>query len=399
MLKVEVSGVRMTEIRSVVNYPVVTTKPSVNFKAVSAMPNHQQEVDTFIKQQEKEQKAAKRKQNLMYGLQAGAMLAIIASIYFMAKSSQGMGKKTSELKEIWSDLGNSAKVEDLALPKGLTDFLSKFKNSVDNPTALKERGGSPMKSVLLYGPPGTGKTTFAKAMAKEFPDSKFASLDVTSLGSEYQSVSERNLNKAVDMICKEADKNPNKRFFVFIDEIDSVMMVDNSLSAKHSNDMLNEFKKCFTEKLGKRDNIITIGATNLPINIEKGITIGGKSLDRPMLDRFSEKVLVDLPTKEQIVNSVKHHYKNSSLVSDKLKTDSNELNTIAEFLAKEEHNTSFRTLDSIYDATASSIKGEGTPVDVTDIVKTIKNKQHELNFSDKDFSKLLADLGISPSQI
>ncbi len=399
MLKVEVSGVRMTEIRSVVNYPVVTTKPSVNFKAVSAMPNHQQEVDTFIKQQEKEQKAAKRKQNLMYGLQAGAMLAIIASIYFMAKQSQGMGKKKSELKEIWSDLTKSAKVEELALPRELNDFLSKFKNSVDNPTALKERGGKPIKSVLLYGPPGTGKTTFAKAMAKEFPDSKFASLDVTSLGSEYQSVSERNLNKAVDMICKEADKNPDKRFFVFIDEIDSVMMVDNSLSAKHSNDMLNEFKKCFTEKLGKRDNIITIGATNLPINIEKGTVIGGKALDKPMLDRFSEKVLVGLPTKEQIVNSVKHHYKDSSLVSDKLKTDSNELKTIAEFLAREEHNTSFRTLDSIYDAAASSIKDEGVQVDVKDIVRTIKNKQHELNFSDKDFSKLLADLNISPAQI
>ncbi len=398
MLKVEVSGVRMSEIRSVVNYPVVTT-PKVNFKAVSAMPNHQQEVDMFIKQQEKEQKAAKRKQNAMYALQAGAMLAIIASIYFMAKQSQGMGKKKSELKEIWSDLTKSAKVEELALPRELNDFLSKFKNSVDNPTALKERGGKPIKSVLLYGPPGTGKTTFAKAMAKEFPDSKFASLDVTSLGSEYQSVSERNLNKAVDMICKEADKNPDKRFFVFIDEIDSVMMVDNSLSAKHSNDMLNEFKKCFTEKLGKRDNIITIGATNLPINIEKGTVIGGKALDKPMLDRFSEKVLVGLPTKEQIVNSVKHHYKDSSLVSDKLKTDSNELKTIAEFLAREEHNTSFRTLDSIYDAAASSIKDEGVQVDVKDIVRTIKNKQHELNFSDKDFSKLLADLNISPAQI
>ena len=388
----------MSEIRSVVNYPVVTT-PKVNFKAVSAMPNHQQEVDMFIKQQEKEQKAAKRKQNAMYALQAGAMLAIIASIYFMAKQSQGMGKKKSELKEIWSDLTKSAKVEELALPRELNDFLSKFKNSVDNPTALKERGGKPIKSVLLYGPPGTGKTTFAKAMAKEFPDSKFASLDVTSLGSEYQSVSERNLNKAVDMICKEADKNPDKRFFVFIDEIDSVMMVDNSLSAKHSNDMLNEFKKCFTEKLGKRDNIITIGATNLPINIEKGTVIGGKALDKPMLDRFSEKVLVGLPTKEQIVNSVKHHYKDSSLVSDKLKTDSNELKIIAEFLAREEHNTSFRTLDSIYDATASSIKGEGVQVDLKDIVRTIKNKQHELNFSDKDFSKLLADLNISPAQI
>ena len=215
------------------------------------------------------------------------------------------------------------------------------------------------------------------------------------MGSEYQSVSERNLNKAVDMICKEADANPAKKFFVFIDEIDSVMMVDNSLSAKHSNDMLNEFKKCFTEKLGKRDNIITIGATNLPIDIEKGIVIGGKKLDRPMLDRFSEKVLVDLPTKDQIVNSVKYHYKDASMVSDKLKTNSAELNKIAEFLAKPEHNTSFRTLDSIYDATAASIKGTEKSVDIIDILKTIKSKQHEMNFTDAEFAKLLADLKIT----
>ena len=231
-------------------------------------------------------------------------------------------------------------------------------------------------------------------MAKEFPDSKFASLDVTSLGSEYQSVSERNLNKAVDMICKEADNNPSKKFFVFIDEIDSVMLVDKSLSAKHSNDMLNEFKKCFTEKLGKRDNIITIGATNLPIDVEKGIALGGKKLDRPMLDRFSEKVLVDLPTKEQIINSVKFHYKDSSLVSDKLKTDSAELKAIAEFLSKKEHNTSFRTLDAIYDATAASIKGQDRKVDVIDIVNTIRNKQHEMNFTDAEFAKLLSDLKV-----
>ena len=330
----------------------------------------------------------------MTGLQAGALLAIIASVFVMLRNGSGMGKKTSELKEIWSDLGKSSKLDDLALPDSLKKFTASFKNSVENPTVLKNRGGKPTKSVLMYGPPGTGKTTFAKALAKEFPDSKFASLDVTSLGSEYQSVSERNLNKAVDMICKEADNNPSKKFFVFIDEIDSVMMVDNSLSAKHSNDMLNEFKKCFTEKLGKRDNIITIGATNLPIDVEKGIVLGGKKLDRPMLDRFSEKVLVDLPTKEQIINSVKFHYKDSSLVSDKLKTDSAELKAIAEFLSKKEHNTSFRTLDAIYDATAASIKGQDRKVDVIDIVNTIRNKQHEMNFTDAEFAKLLSDLKV-----
>ena len=393
MLEVLVLGVRMSEINPVGNISIIPSKRNINFKAAGIIPADN-DYDVFIKKQQKEQKNAKRKQNIMTGLQAGALLAIIASVFVMLRNGSGMGKKTSELKEIWSDLGKSSKLDDLALPDSLKKFTASFKNSVDNPEVLKNRGGKPTKSVLMYGPPGTGKTTFAKALAKEFPDSKFASLDVTSLGSEYQSVSERNLNKAVDMICKEADNNPSKKFFVFIDEIDSVMMVDNSLSAKHSNDMLNEFKKCFTEKLGKRDNIITIGATNLPIDVEKGIALGGKKLDRPMLDRFSEKVLVDLPTKEQIINSVKFHYKDSSLVSDKLKTDSAELKAIAEFLSKKEHNTPFRTLDAIYDATAASIKGQDRKVDVIDIVNTIRNKQHEMNFTDAEFAKLLSDLKV-----
>ncbi len=376
--------------------PVRTTNSSKpNFRAAALTPATSNDIDSFIKEQEKAKKNAKRKEYFYYGFLGTLALTAIGSLYFMSKQSKSLDKPVSELKEIWSDLGKSAKIDDLALPESLKNFMNKFKNSVENPQVLKNRGGKPTKSVLLYGPPGTGKTTFAKALAKEFPDSKFASLDVTSLGSEYQSVSERNLNKAVDMICKEADANPSKKFFVFIDEIDSVMMTDNSLNAKHSNDMLNEFKKCFTEKLGKRDNIITIGATNLPIDIEKGIVVGGKKLDRPMLDRFSEKVLVDLPTKDQIVNSVKYHYKDASMVSDKLKTDSAELNTIAEFLAKPEHNTSFRTLDSIYDATAASIKGTEKSVDIIDILKTIQSRQHEMNFTDADFAKLLADLKTS----
>ena len=390
----------MTTIDSIGNNITIipTTNKKVNFRA-TANPYEPMDVDTFIKQQKKEQKKAKVNQGIYYAFLGTLGASAIASIYYMRKQNKSLEKPVNELKEIWSDLTKSSKLDDMALPDSLKKFTSKFKNSVENPDILKARGGRPTKSLLLYGPPGTGKTTFAKALAKEFPDSKFASLDVTSLGSEYQSVSERNLNKAVDMICQEADKDPAKKFFVFIDEIDSVMMVDNGMGAKHSNDMLNEFKKCFTEKLGKRKNIITIGATNLPIDVEKGIALGGKKLDRPMLDRFSEKVLVDLPTKEQIANSVKYHYKDANLVSDKLKNGSNELNIISEFLAKKEHNTSFRTLDSIYDATAASIKGQDKKVDVVDIVRTIANKQNELNFDNKEFMKLISDLKINPSEL
>lgn len=371
--------------------PQVNTQPKVNFRAVS--PNYtDNDVDAFIRQKQKEQKGAKTKQNLMYGLQAGAMAAIIASIFFMAKQSGGMGKKTSELKEIWHDLANAPKIEDLALPESLNKFINNFENAIANPEILKNRGGKATRSLLLYGPPGTGKTTFAKVLAKKFPDAKFASLDVTSLGSEYQSVSERNLNKAVNMICKDADKNPDKKYFVFIDEIDSVMMEDNSLGAKQSNDMLNEFKKCFTEKLGKRDNIITIGATNLSINVEKGTTQGGKKLDKPMLDRFGEKVLVGLPTKEQIANAVKHHYKDCSLVEKNLKENTKALESVSEFLAEKCNNVSFRTLDAIYDATAASIKNKEAKISINDILNTIQSKKAELNYKESDFSNLLSAL-------
>lgn len=400
MLEVLVLGVRMTTIDSIGSNTTIipTTNKKVNFRA-TANPYEPMDVDTFIKQQKKEQKKAKVNQGIYYAFLGTLGASAIASIYYMRKQNKSLEKPVNELKEIWSDLTKSSKLDDMALPDSLKKFTSKFKNSVENPDVLRARGGRPTKSLLLYGPPGTGKTTFAKALAKEFPDSRFASLDVTSLGSEYQSVSERNLNKAVDMICQEADKNPSNRFFVFIDEIDSVMMVDNSLNAKHSNNMLNEFKKCFTEKLGKRKNIITIGATNLPIDVEKGIALGGKKLDRPMLDRFSEKVLVDLPTKEQITNAIKYHYKDSELVSDKLRNGSVELDKISEFLSKKECNTSFRTLSSIYDATASSIKGQDKKVDVIDIVRTIANKQNELNFDTKDFMKLISDLKINPSEL
>lgn len=65
----------------------------------------------------------------MTGLQAGALLAIIASVFVMLRNGSGMGKKTSELKEIWSDLGKSSKLDDLALPDSLKKFTASFKTA------------------------------------------------------------------------------------------------------------------------------------------------------------------------------------------------------------------------------------------------------------------------------
>ncbi len=305
---------------------------------------------------------------------------------------------TRELgNKIWEDVSKFPKVEDLALPDGLKKLLDKVKRAVEKPDIVEQRGGKSLNSILLYGPPGTGKTTFAKALANMFPDSKFASLDVTSLGSEYRSVTERNLNNAVDMICAEAEKFPDKKFFVFVDEIDSVMMVDKGNGAKTSNDILNEFKKCFTEKLGKHKNIVTVGATNLDIDVDKATVVGGKMLDKPMLDRFEQKIYVGLPNASQMKQKIVSHYKNRSLVEDVLKNaDDKKLQILVDTLADEKHNVSFRTLDSLI-AGAADFDGDTTKVGFQHFIDAIKAKKVELNFTDGEIANLAKELGVKLS--
>lgn len=351
----------------------------------------------MIKQRQAEQKKAKRRQKWMTALQVTGVISGIALAAFFIwqglSGRNGMGKNQNELKTIWEDISKADTIDDMALPDGLKTIMSKLKKNSTDGQVIKDRGGKPIKSILLYGPPGTGKTTFAKAIAKMFPDSRFASLDVTSLGSEFQSVTERNLNAAVDMICKEAKENPTKKIFVFIDEIDSVMMVDKGTGAKNSNDVLNEFKKCFTEKLAKCDNIITIGATNLPIDVEKAVTAGGKQLDKPMLDRFAQKILVDLPTVEQVQNAVAKHYKGCRLVDDLLK-EPDKLKEFAEHLTKGK-DVSFRTLNFLYDDAAALLEGNTEKVTLKELAKAVVDKNAELQLPEQSLNWFKRIAGIA----
>lgn len=350
----------------------------------------------MIKQRQAEQKKAKRKQNWMTALQVAGVLSGIALAGFFiwqGLSGKGMGKGKQELQAIWEDISKADSIDDMALSKDLKTMMEKLKKNAKDGQLIDDRGGKPINSILLYGPPGTGKTTFAKAIAKMFPDSQFAALDVTSLGSEYQSVTERNLNNAVDMICERARKNPNQKFFVFIDEIDSVMMVDKGTGSKNSNDVLNEFKKCFTEKLGKCKNIITVGATNLPIDPEKAMTSDGKLLDKPMLDRFSQKIFVGLPTSEQVQNAVAKHYKGRRLVDDVLK-DPAKLKEFSEHLVKG-RDVSFRTLGYLYNDAAALVDGDTAKVTIKELAQAVVDKNNELQLPETSLNWFKRIAGIS----
>ena len=348
----------------------------------------------------------------------------------------GKEQAAEAVKNIYEDISKATKIEDMALSEDLKKLVEELKNNIENRNTIVQRGGDTINSILFYGPPGTGKTTFAKAVSKMFPDAKFATLDVTKMKDKYVGETEKNINAIIDTICTDADAMYSKyekelgevigkdivkrgnekeiaeaiakarkegkkipemeRIFVFADEIDSVMMVDEGSGKKISQDMLNEFKKGFTEKLGKRKNIITLGATNLEVDAKKAATADGKLLDTAMLDRFDLHIRVGNPNAEQLKNTIAKRYNEKSLVDDALKdVNSAQLNELCKFL--ENHDLSFRKLNAILKKTGGTIKrdGEGNidnnaKITINDIIDSIKSMKESLNVrNDNEITELI----------
>ena len=136
-----------------------------------------------------------------------------------------------------------------------------------------------------------------------------------------------------------------------------------------------------------------MGATNLKINPEQAM-LEGKQLDSAMLDRFAEKVLVDLPTKDQIKLAINNYYKNPARtrVDASLKDfDDKKLDKIAAFLAEPKHETSFRKLvKGILQPTATQKEVTAdAKVTIEDIIETIKKNKHNLNVSDAEMEAFI----------
>ena len=359
-----------------------------------AILQQQPQQDPYVRMMEKQQNEQKKKNfwnkfALFAGI--GASLAIIASIFFMSGGKgmdKEMGIKTlDELKkDFLKDVSGAKSLEKLHLPKSLSDATDNIIAGIKNIDEAAAKGGEGLRTILLYGPPGTGKTTYVKGIAKKL-DADYYEIAMSKLKKPLHGVTEANIDSSFSMVCKEADAlaaaKSDKRIFVFLDEIDSVMMEDIGNGAKLSNDIINQFKLSFNELL-KRKNITVIGATNLEIDAMKA---AGKKLDEAMLSRFKEKVLVDLPSAEQIKHTIADHYKDCAMVDDVFKSATGKVSQISDLLAEKRHQTSFRTLESIFDkAYLTSKKGEN--VHLEDFVNAIIQKADDLKLTEADIKEL-----------
>lgn len=301
--------------------------------------------------------------NLQAIISIGINIAIFAFLFkFLNKSLKITSGETpvKSFENIWQDLTQASGLKDLALPDILKETAQNIVYKINNAKEYIEKGGTGKNSILFYGPPGTGKTTFAKAIAKEFPNAEFASIDLSTIQGKFVGETENNLNRMVETICDYADKNPGKKIFAFIDEIDSLALEDKgSNNQQYHAGVLNTLKKCISEKLAQRKNIITLAATNIDIDPNKEINNSAKELSKPILDRFNQRIKVGNPTASQFRKAIANHYKNKTQVESSLKDEASEqVAKIAQTL--EEQKCSFRSLETLYDVSATINKKPGS---------------------------------------
>ncbi len=150
-------------------------------------------------------------------------------------------------------------------------------NPVKYPEKYKMYGKKSGGGVLLYGPPGTGKTMIAKAIANEV-GAKFYAVKGSDIVSKWVGESEKNINSLFE------EANKQDRAIIFIDEMDNLLGTRGVDT--HNDKRVNEFLQQIDGFAGRNQNLLLLGATNRPWDIDSAATRSG---------RFSEKIYLPLP--------------------------------------------------------------------------------------------------------
>lgn len=150
-------------------------------------------------------------------------------------------------------------------------------NPIKYPDKYKMYGKKTGGGVLLYGPPGTGKTMIAKAIANEV-GAKFYAVKGSDIVSKWVGDSEKNINSLFE------EANKQERAIIFIDEMDS--LIGRRGLDTHNDKRVNEFLQQIDGFSGRNPNLLLLGATNRPWDIDSAAMRSG---------RFSQKIYLPLP--------------------------------------------------------------------------------------------------------
>ncbi|GMT24922.1 hypothetical protein PFISCL1PPCAC_16219, partial [Pristionchus fissidentatus] len=173
----------------------------------------------------------------------------------------------------WEDIG------------GADDIIEDLKDRVILPLQLAGVSSSsllnPPRGILLYGPPGCGKTLLAKAVAKA-SGCRFINLQVSNLTDKWYGESQK-LAAAVFSVAQKLQPT-----IIFLDEIDSFLRDRQAHDHEATAMMKAQFMQLWDGFSSSSDQIIVMGATNRPSDVDAAI-----------LRRMPAKFAVNLPNTVQ----------------------------------------------------------------------------------------------------
>ena len=244
---------------------------------------------------------------------------------------------------------------------GLEDVKKAITTRMINPLKYPDKyaayGKKTGGGVLLYGPPGTGKTMIAKAIACEV-GATFYAIKGSDIVSKWVGESEKNINSLFETARKD------KLAIIFIDEMDS--LIGQRGVDTHNDKRVNEFLQQIDGFVGRNPNLLLLGATNRPWDIDGAAMRSG---------RFSQKIYVPLPDAPARKFLFEKGVKNAPLSSD---VDIDELVALSD-------GYSGADIDEVCDRAKEdpvlrAIKGgDIVPVERADFIKALRSVRPSVN--------------------
>lgn len=168
-----------------------------------------------------------------------------------------------------------------------------------NPELFKKFKKSAGGGLLLYGAPGCGKSYFARAIAGEC-GATFYNVTIEDILDMYVGESEKNIKALFDTVRE------NRPAIVFIDEIDALGRKRELLKNSSLTTTINAFLAQMDGVESDNENILIIGATNAPWDVDSAFKRTGR-FDRTFFipppdfearEEIFQLYLKDLPTEE-----------------------------------------------------------------------------------------------------
>jgi transitional endoplasmic reticulum ATPase len=186
---------------------------------------------------------------------------------------------------------------------GLKPQLHRIREMIElplrHPEVFERLGIDAPKGVLLHGPPGCGKTLIARAIAHE-TEARFFAVSGPEIIHKFYGESEAHLRKVFEEATRQGPS------IIFLDEIDAIAPRREQVAGEVEKRVVAQLL-ALMDGLNKRQNVIVIGATNIPNALDP-------ALRRP--GRFDREISIPIPDRRGRLDILEIHSRGMPLRPD-----------------------------------------------------------------------------------